>query len=448
MKKSLMLSLAVASLLTPQVNAAEKEGVRGQLKTFYINRSYDFDKIGTDVTRDGWSVGGEVGYDSKRNDYGLKTGVTFYTSNKIDDKSKNPAENDPTVFGDNGDSYSVLGEAFIDYSTGAHHVKVGRQIINTPYAAPNNFRMLPNTFEGITYKNSSIDNVTLSAMHITRIQTGTFANSVPTNSASRKRLALLYGFGQGYKIGEFEELSNVVLGANNTENTAGLSIVGATFSNLGPLKITLWDFFLHDLYNTFYAQADYKAVLGSTKLKVAANFATQQDVGDNLLGKQYGDKEIASTQFGVSAKLNFGAPTLALAYVNTAENKGKVLDGGIINSFGGANALIISQAALHANFADTQSYMAGLIYDFKSHGVNLLAMAKYFHYDIGEFNGYQSGHSWSMDELDFDFIYKPASLKNTTFRLRTNNNTNWLELENGAGGLSFNEVRVIAYHNF
>ena len=463
-------SLILAALLSAGVNvsadtiaeAFAQGKVQGELKAFYINRTYDWGKgfgkspAESQYTRDGLSVGGHLGYKTAKY-YGFDAAATFYTTNKIDDKSDKAYENDPTLFGSDGGGYTVLGEANIGYTAGKTSIRVGQQSINTPFAAPNNFRMLPNTFEGVVVKNSDVTDTKFELGHITKIQTNGFANSVPVAggvlnpASSLTRLSLLYGFGPGYKVGEFENIADVYLGSTNNKTTAGMTYLNAKYTGLKGFTFSLWDQYIHDIMNIVVAKASYKGKLSDVKTFASVFYTKQCSVGDNLLGKAFdtgsGALDVDSTQYGAMLKASldngFG---IDLRYVNTPASEGSVLDGGIVNALGGANPFIISQGALHANFGDTSSYMAGLDYQFKPlTGVDLLAMVKYFEYDIGKYNGYQSGYAWTTKEVDLDFIYKVT--KNFKLRARANFPRDWLDM-GGTKTLSFDEYRLIAYYKF
>lgn len=463
-KRSLILAALLSvggSISADTIEEAFSEGkVQGELKSFYINRTYDwgsgFAKSPSNYSRDGLSVGGHLGYKTASY-YGFDAGVTFYTTNKIDNKADNPDKNDNTLFGSDGGGYTVLGEANIGYTLANTSIRVGQQSINTPFAAPNNFRMLPNTFEGVVVKNSDVTDTKFELGHITRVQTNGFANSVPvvngvldpTNSLTR--LSLLYGFGPGYKVGEFESIANVYLGQNNKEDTAGMTYLNATYTGFDGVKLELWDQYIHDIMNIVVAKASYKGKLSEINTFASVFYTKQDSVGDNLLGKAFNtagkDKDVDSTQYGAMLKTSldngFG---IDLRYVNTPASEGSVLDGGIVNALGGANPFIISQGALHANLGDTSSYMAGLDYNFKPlTGVNLLSMIKYFEYDIGKYNGYQSGYAWTTKEVDFDFIYQVSE----KFKLQARGSftKDWLDM-GATKTLSFNEYRLIAYYKF
>lgn len=462
-KRSLILAALLSagvSVSADTLQEAFAQGkVTGELKSFYINRSYDWDsgfgKDPSSYTRDGLSIGGHINYNTAKY-YGFDAGATFYTTNKIDDKSDNAYENDNTLFGSDGGGYSVLGEAYIGYAAGETTVKLGQQSINTPFAAPNNFRMLPNTFEGIVVKNGDVTDTKFELGHITRVQTNGFANSVMTDSElditnSLARLSLLYGFGPGNKVGEFENIADVYLGSTNKESTAGMTYLNAKYTGVKDFTFSLWDQYIHDIMNIVVAKASYKGKLSEINTSASIFYTKQDSVGDNLLGKAFdsgsGSLDVDSSQYGAMLKASLdNGLGIDLRYVNTPASEGSVLDGGIINALGGANPFIISQGALHANLGDTVSYMAGVDYQLKPlTGIDLLAMVKYFEYDIGKNNGYQSGYAWKTKEIDLDFIYKVT--KNFKLRARANFPRDWIDLGNDKT-MSFDEYRLIASYKF
>ena len=456
MKKNLYMTIFSLGCILSVSNASElnkafENGkVWGEIKIFYINRSYDYN-YKDDYKRDSLAIGGTLGYKTAPLN-GFDFGVTFYSANKLDKKSSVAKENDNTLLGKDGENYTVLGQTYLEYKGDKSSVKVGRQLINTPFMAPNNFRLLPNTFEGVVYKNNKLKDTTISLAHITKIQVNGFANSVPTGgnlspTSAMSKLGLLYGFGTGYKIGEFESLDKVVLGQNSTKNTNGMTYASLCYSGVKGYNISMWDYYLHDIMNIFTTRIFHKRSINKTKVTIMGFYTKEKDVGKNLLAKAMGDSDIDSTQFGFFNKYTwdngFG---VNLAYTKTLKSDDSVLDGGIINPFGGANTFIISQGALHSNFGDTNSYMFGLNYYFKPlYGIDLLAMTKYFQYDIGKSNGYMSGNSWTTKELDFDFIYKYD--KKLMVRFRANYPREWLKLTNG-NKLSFDEYRLIVQYRF
>lgn len=86
-KRSLVLAALLSagvSVSADTITEAFAQGkASGELKAFYINRTYD--GVLTQ-TRDGLSVGGHLNYNTAKY-YGFDVGATFYTTNKVDEKS-------------------------------------------------------------------------------------------------------------------------------------------------------------------------------------------------------------------------------------------------------------------------------------------------------------------------------------------------------------------------
>ena len=87
---------------------------------------------------------------------GVSLGATFYTSNALFGK-----DNEGIFLDSNNDSYSIIGEAYIQANLGKSSLKIGRQIVDTPYADSDDVGMVPNTFEGITLINQDVAHTTI-----------------------------------------------------------------------------------------------------------------------------------------------------------------------------------------------------------------------------------------------------------------------------------------------
>ena len=88
--------------------------------------------------------------------YGISLGATFYTTNALFGK------NTEGMFLDsNSESYSIVGEAYIEANLAKTSIKAGRQLIDTPYADSDDVGMIPNTFLGVTLVNQDIKDTTV-----------------------------------------------------------------------------------------------------------------------------------------------------------------------------------------------------------------------------------------------------------------------------------------------
>ena len=80
---------------------------------------------------------------------------------------------------------STLGEAYLDYHANGAHVRVGNQLMNTPWAQPIDGRMKPNLFQGITSDFGVAKNLTLSVDRITRFESRTSSAFLPTTFVTK-----------------------------------------------------------------------------------------------------------------------------------------------------------------------------------------------------------------------------------------------------------------------
>lgn len=196
MKKRLMLSaVAVGLISSVNVSAADDLGsmfsegkVNGQIRAFFIDREYQ-GSAGNTTHRSSTAIGGNLKYETAQLN-GFSLGTAFYTTNKLATGSVT----DATLFGENNEGYSILGEAYVQYKNANTVFKGGRQKLNTPLMGADDARMLPNLFEAYVLTNKDIANVTLSAAHVTKFAQGTFGRAYSASSAANQLLSVTAGY--------------------------------------------------------------------------------------------------------------------------------------------------------------------------------------------------------------------------------------------------------------
>ncbi len=152
MKK--VLNLAVVSVIGLEADVVEEAfsnaKMNGQLRLGAVQIENDTgDKSST------LALGGNLGVKTAPI-AGVSLGATVYTTNALFGK-----DSEAIFLDSNSDSYSIVGEAYIKAELGKSSLKVGRQIVNTPYADSDDVGMVPNTFEGITFVNQDIEDTTI-----------------------------------------------------------------------------------------------------------------------------------------------------------------------------------------------------------------------------------------------------------------------------------------------
>ncbi len=445
MKKGIALSLsamvAVSAFAADSVETMFSEGkAGGQIRMFYIDRD-DTTKASHQVAT---AVGGKLVFETASLN-GVSLGTGFYTTNRIlRSLEKQPEGINVSMMRKDGQSYSILGEAYVKYDMKENgtktNLKLGRQKLDTPFAGSDDARMLPNLFEAYVLSNKDIENVTLTLAHVSQIAPGTFANQYAGG---------ILGITSGYTAiaannaefsGTFANMGEWAVG----KRTDGVTAVAAIWSN-DNIKLQAWDYYAHDIVNTVYLQGDFKwkcLVSDSVKPFAAVQLIKQDAVGDKYASNISGDGEIDSMFWAVKAGASVGGLKAYAAYSEqTANDAGDaVYKNATITAWGGMPAFTQAMVTRHQFLAGTKAWKAAATYDFKDMGVKMDATVYYSGFDMDENAGYAAGTT--TYEEGFDIKYYPASVKNLQLRFRGNFPN---EYNNGR---SWDEYRLIANYNF
>lgn len=423
----------------PEAQVEESTGkVSGQFRAFYLDRTYSGSITNN---RNSAAVGGWIGYDSAEWN-GLSFGTKFYAVEglKIHDESAKVAgssQYDPALYGDGFENYGFIGEAYLNYHRGNTNLKVGRQRLNTPMAAADDARMLPNLFEAAVLSNTDIDDTTLILAHVTRETVGTFGNVYGT----LYDLSVQSGYGYGYKEGtngRFADMGVIALGVGTDTN--GVTAGAVMYKGIENLKLQAWDYYAHDIANVLYLQADYKwncLLNNDIKMSASAQYINESDIGDKLAGK------IDSNYWAVKLGAAYGALSGYIAYSQTGESLGSAANGGILSPWGGMPAFTQGMVTRHQFFADTDSFKVASTYNFSEMtGLNLKASAFYTSFDVGANATYAAG--LKSTEAGFDIIYQATN--DLQLRFRGNFPEKFGKTANGT--YDWDEYRFIVNYNF
>jgi len=457
MKKHLVLSALAFGLIGSSVLSGAQdlstmfsEGkVSGQIREFSISRSVEYSNpSSTDYTRDANAIGGYLKFDTAYYK-GLSLGTALYTTNGF--MLGNPRTDntvvDPTLLGKDNESYSMLGEAYLQFKHENTSFKGGRQKLNTPLAGADDARMIPNLFEAYVLSNTDIDGVTLLAAHATKFAQGTFGRAYGAGG--------ILGATSGYsavdasdQVGKFLNMGTYSVGVA----TDGVSIASATYTGIDNLKLQVWDYYAYDILNAIYAQVDYSWICvlsDSIKPFASAQLIKEDDVGDKLLKGLGGTGEIDSLYYG----LKFGAKvenfTTYLAYSSTGKNSTTDAANGayqnaIISPWGGMPAFTQGMVTRHVFLAGTKTTKVAASYNWKNFGPDLKTVLYYADYDMDTNNGYTSADA---SEAGFDIIYNLASVKNLQLRLRGNFADDF-NVNSAGDTIGWDEYRFIANYSF
>jgi hypothetical protein len=436
MKKYIAFSAVAATLLMaggdvqpvePVVAASSVDmgTVFGQLRGFYVDRTYN-NNYATG-NRNSLNVGGYVGYTTP--DFsGLKFTVAAYGTYgfEIHDDSAEVLTNsyDPSLYGRDGENYIFLGQAYLDYTNGKTNLKIGRQKLDTPMAGSDDARMLPNLFEAAVISNTSLENTTLIAAHVSKMTAGTFSN-IYDNTA----LGLFSGYGLGTvaaQSGDFVNMGEVALGVDSANNTSGVTALAAIHKYDNGLTLQAWDYYAYDILNVIYAQADmpWTCMLNpDVKMVGSLQYINEQDIGDFT--------DFSGNYWGAQLSATAGNLNLKAAYAQSN-------DDGILSPWGGSPSFTQGMVTRHGFFPDTDSWKTSATYNFAD--FNLNATVYYASFDVGSTSPYAANATTT--ESGFDFIYQATKELNLRFR------GNFPRDFTGANATGWDEYRLIANYNF
>jgi len=393
----MILTLTDGAFAADDLKSAFKEGkLYGQFRTYYFTRDFDVSN-----TREDIAAGGMLYYRTAPL-YGINFGIAFYTA-----QGMGLNDNDKDVYGllasdanGNHESFSVLGESYIQFTRWDTTLKVGRQELETPWVNTDDSRLTPQSTESYTLTNNSISGLEIVASHVTKMRDRT-----STDFDSMTKFA-----------GIMTNDKPVILG-------------GITYSGVEGLKVQLWDFYAHDFLNDIYFKADYSR-------KITDNFSgfggfqylNQEDVGDQLGGSL--DTHMYAVEGGIKG---YGFK-FSLAY-------GEVGDQDIVYPWG--SDFIVEGQINSLDRADETGILAKLDYDFSKIGLKgLSAKVVYMGFDNPE-NG--TNASPDIDEINFDVKYKFSGfLEGLGLRARYA----IIDQDEALGGEDFTDSRLYFTYDF
>ena len=414
----------------------------GQVRMFYVDRQYQGGG-GADTHRNDLALGGHLKFETaERNGFSFAT--SFYTTNTI--KWLSYDVQDPSLT-NNGESYSVLGEAyaninFTTYGTKTN-AKLGYQRYDTPMMGSDDARMTPNTFSAYKLTNNDIDGLKLQVAHIDAIAYGSFSNIYSGGViAATSGYPALGNAGTGV----YHNLGKATVG----QNTAGVTNVELTYT-AKHFHVKIANDYAWDMYNTLYAElgTSWDCLLNSNIHPFfKAQVIKQNDVGDKLIGNIAGTGKIDSLYWATKFGAKYASFAAYVAYSQTGANDASSdssYENAIVSQFGGMPAYTQGMVTRHQFLAGTKATKFAAVYNLKNLGVNLSTAVYYASFDMDEYSGY--GVVRTATEPGFDIKYYPASVKKLQLRFRGNFPRRFAETTVGSDK-GWSEYRLIANYNF
>ena len=348
----------------------------------YVRAGYQAD----DNSDQDLALGGKLHIDTKSWN-GISAGASFYTTNVI--AHNNDGAGYPFFDSDN-DSYSILGEAYLQAVYKNTILKVGRQEIDTPFADTDDIGMVPDTYRAAILINKDIPDTTLIAGYLDKWA--------------------------GIDAPKPEKFTDI-----NGDN--GVWVVGSTYEGIKGLTLSAWYYSLpdDDIDGIFYIEVDYEGKAGGISYSTGIQYANQSH--NNNTGD---DTNI----WGLTGSIGYNPMglTATIAYNKSNDNAAD-------NGFGGGPFFTSAEFETIAEAGkDGDVIMAGLEWDLSNIGFDGLTLdANYFAFeDYNDNDGNEldlSANYAFNDNLAIDLIYA--------------------NVDNGdVSGNDFENTRVFVNYNF
>lgn len=309
--------LSSVSYADEQQEATEAGHFFGNLRAGYINSA---DEVNDRASSS--ALGGYLGYVSN-NWRGVSAGATLFATQKLFN------DENGDFFGSDGESYAIVGEAYLQGNFGRTEIKAGRFEFDSPYADTDDIRMIPNTFSGAALINSDFEDTTIYAAYLDKWSG--VDSDIPE---------------------DFTEL-------NDGE---GIFSVGAIYEGINDLGLQAWYYHGNDYADLAYVDAMY--AMGN--FVVGAQLALQNnDTADNS-GPD-------GNLFGIMAHYTFDDFNFSAAYNGVS--------GTVTNGFGGGPFFTSSGDHTIADVEDQKAIAAGAYYN----GIdNLILSILHVNFEKGE----------------------------------------------------------------
>ena len=156
------------------------------------------------------------------------------------------------------------GELYLQYKSGKHQLKVGRQGFFSPFMNGQDGRMIPTLFEGAFYKYEENEKV--------KFQLGAINRIAPRSYDGFENIGRTIGIYPGGRDINGQESRYV---GNTTSNFVALVNIDYHWNEF---KVELWDYFVDNIFNVFYLKPTYS--LKNSGLSFAVEWLLQNRVGD------------------------------------------------------------------------------------------------------------------------------------------------------------------------
>ena len=357
-----------------------------QLRGIYKSNTYN--NLGSIVYGDkkvgyhDYTLGGVAGLDFLYKDY--TANISTYQSRRIGSKNSKTLANEKTWYDRNLDDLHYIGEVYIKKEFDNQELKIGRQTFDKPLVNDNK-RITKNSYQGIYYKNEK-DDLNIELFYFNKISASTLSNSVPYNHGYG-----FIGYGLGYSIGEFVDLSQHIL--NQSSSSDGAMHLNMDYK-YNDMDISFENLYVDNLFNTSNLTGKYN--IDDFYLK--AGFVYQSSVGEDHVEKKY-SKKLKAKFYQSEIKYEKDGLKVALLATRTSADQNSVQNGTLLSPFSNELSWIKGVNTSHALIADTTAKEFLIVKKFLDAKIPFATAYGYIEYDIGSNNPFSTYDLLSIERF-------------------------------------------------
>lgn len=375
MKKFIVTSLFISGLVASEFEFSPL----GDLQLRYGTKSLDYTTLG-ETTLGRKSVdfnddvfGGELGVGTKYENYNFN--IAYHTVQRLHNKNGNRLENEKTWYDENLNEVNYLGTLNLQYTNENTLFTIGRQDYSGKLVDGNK-RITQNSFEAIRMEYSK-DDTKIDGFYFNKIASSTLSNTVPRNH----KYGLL-GYGLGYTVGEYSNISEHILNKDKSTNGA-LNLIFQKGKD--SQNITIENLFVDNFFNTTNLTGTY--TFSPIQTKFGAIYQTS--VGKDFIEQKY-NQNLESKLLQGEIKYTKDKFFVAYRVSQTASNKNNVYKGTLFSPFSNKPAWVIGLQTAHALIADTFAQELLVVNTFYIDKLPITLAGGYLEYTIGEDNGLEN----------------------------------------------------------
>lgn len=297
--------------------------------------------------------------------HNLKLGLGLYGSGNISNMTDfNTSRVSRGMFvTQNGGTKFQLGEHYLRYNLGNSRIYAGRMKYSTPLTT-NVTSLMPTFYTVFGFSSKVSEDLKLGIAHISQMSMGgrtmtdfgLIGEGTTTGGIAIKPSTV----GQA----QFHDISITSLG-RNASHTSGIMVYNAEYTGMKNFKLSLFDYYVSDIANNIYFQADTSVQLKCRKLYLSGQFLSQTEVGDDLAGN------LDYKLFGVKASVKNKKWNAFVAFNKSTGNTG------MFNAWGGDPGFTSSLFSRNEYREDVTSYMIGGKYKIRKNVILATSYGRY-----------------------------------------------------------------------